>query len=253
MWINQFTRFFIATLFTGCIAGLGGLLLVICLHAIQHIAFGYSLDLIISHISFYEGVSTASPIRRVIVLLGSGLVAGFGWWMLYHYGKPLVSIGQAIKAKKPYMPVVSTIIHAFLQIITIAMGSPLGREVAPREMGAMFSIWFSTRLKLNTDNIRVLLACGAGAGLAAVYNVPLGGALFTLEVLLRTFNRRMVLPALFTSILATLISRFGLGNEHQYQIFDMSLSYSLLTWSLFTGPIFGITALWFSRIVVSAP
>ncbi|MGL9774610.1 MAG: chloride channel protein [Sodalis sp. (in: enterobacteria)] len=56
--------------------------------------------------------------------------------MLYRYGRPLVSIARALAAVKPAMPVVATLIHALLQIITVALGSPLGREVAPREVGA---------------------------------------------------------------------------------------------------------------------
>lgn len=67
-------------------------------------------------------------------------------------------------------------------------GLPLGREVAPREMGALGAGMVARKLRLLEDETRTLIACGAGAGLAAVYNVPLAGALFSLEVMLLSFS-----------------------------------------------------------------
>ncbi len=93
------------------------------------------------------------------------------------------------------MPILTTAVHAVLQILTVALGSPLGREVAPREIGAIFAGWLAHRAGLSVREQQVMVACGAGAGLAAVYNVPLGGALFVLEVLLGTFSLDVVIPA----------------------------------------------------------
>ena len=115
-------------------------------------------------------------------------MAGLGWWALYRFGRPLVSIRQAVKSDDPRMPLVSTTVHALLQIVTVALGSPLGREVAPREIGSALAGWLSRRAGLSVAQSRIMVACGAGAGLAAVYNVPLGGAVFVLEVLLGTFG-----------------------------------------------------------------
>ena len=129
------------TLLTGVGAGLGGMLLALLLHWIQHIAFGYSLEHVISNESFLTGVNGAPPERRVLVMVVCGLVAGLGWWALYRYGRPLVSIKKAVKSEDPRMPVVSTVIHAVLQIVTVALGSPLGREVAPREIGSVWAGW----------------------------------------------------------------------------------------------------------------
>ena len=81
----------------------------------------------------------ADPLRRLAVLVVCGIVAGGGWWALYRYGRPLVSIRRAVRAADPRMPVVSTTVHALLQIVTVALGSPLGREVAPREIGSLLA------------------------------------------------------------------------------------------------------------------
>src|ERR1700676_3634540 len=108
----------------------------------------------------------------------------------------LVSIKKAVDSPASRMPFAATTVHALLQIVTVALGSPLGREVAPREIGAALAGWLSDRAGLAAEDSRIMVACGAGAGLAAVYNVPIGGALFALEVLLGTFDLSAVIIAL---------------------------------------------------------
>lgn len=240
------TLFFV-TLVVGIGSGFLGMLLALLLHYVQHIAYGYSPLAIMSDESFLEGVAASSPQRRVLILMLCGLIAGIGWALIYRFGKPLVSISEALKANKT-MPGLSTSCHALLQIITIALGSPLGREVAPREASAIFASWISSKARLNPDEVKIMLACGAGAGLAAVYNVPLAGALFTLEVLLCSVNWFMVLPALSTAAIAVLVSWWGLGNEALYYVPSLTINPSIIIWSLCCGPIFGFTAFWFIKI-----
>jgi H+/Cl- antiporter ClcA len=228
------------------------MLLALLLHYLQHIAYGYSPTLIISNETFLEGIRASSAERRIIVLTVSGLIAGMGWWGVYRYGSSLVSIDVAVKSKKPQMPIPTTIAHILLQIITIALGSPLGREVAPRELGTLFAGWLSAKAGLSLKDTQIMLACAAGAGLAAVYNVPLGGAMFTLETLLLTLRWSALLPALATSVIAAVVAWIGLGNEQQYHIPPYSISYSLVTWSIITSPIFGILGYWFKHIATSA-
>lgn len=86
--------------------------------------------------SFLDGVSGAPPWRRVAALALCGLVAGVGWWALRRHGRPLVGISRAIEPGGPAMPPAATVIHTLLQIVTVGLGSPLGREVAPREIAA---------------------------------------------------------------------------------------------------------------------
>lgn len=240
------------TLLTGIGAGLGGMLLALLLHGIQHVAFGYSLSHLVGGESFLQGVSGAAPERRVVVLIVCGLVAGCGWWTLYRFGRPLVSIRQAVKSDDPRMPLFSTTTHALLQIVTVAFGSPLGREVAPREIGAAFAGWLSRRAGLSVAQSRIMVACGAGAGLAAVYNVPLGGAVFVLEVLLGTFGWPALVPAVVTSTVAALVAQVGLGNEHQYIVPSMILGPSLIVWSVVCGPLFGAAAWAFTELTKRA-
>lgn len=237
------------TVTLGIAAGLGAMALGLLLHFVQHLAYGYSLHAIISRESFLQGVTASSPVRRIVALCSCGAIAGIGWWTLYRFGTPLVSIRKAIEENGPKMPFLATIAHGLLQIVTVGLGSPLGREVAPREVGAALARWLSERSDLSQESSRIMIACGAGAGLAAVYNVPLAGALFTLEVLLGTLNWAALIPALATSVIATVVARFGLGNGPQYALPPLSISTSLVVWSIVMGPIFGFGAYWFACAV----
>lgn len=249
---RYYLNYFIAMLLTGVIAGLVGLLLSLLLHLVQHLAFGYNLQQLFSSENFLEAVRSSEPWRRVVALVVCGLVVGIGWWALYRYATRLVSINQALKAKPPTMPIIATWTNAILQIVSVGLGSPLGRELAPREASASVTGWLAQKLGLTIPDAQVMLACGAGAGLAAVYNIPLAGALFTLEVLLVTFRWTCVVPALFTSTLAAVIAWSGLGNEHQYHIGEIMLSYSLVIWAVLVGPIIGCAAFFFVKTIQAA-
>ncbi|KIH83388.1 chloride channel protein [Pseudomonas batumici] len=227
---------------TGIGAGLGGMLLAMLLHGIQHLAYGYGQDSLTSHESFLIGVSSASPSRRILALTLCGLVAGLGWWAIYRFGRPLVGIKKAVSPDGPAMPVKTTLCHALLQIITVALGSPLGREVAPREVGALVAAWLSRKAQLAPDTHRLLIACGAGAGLAAVYNVPLGGAMFVLEGLVGVFSWPAAIMALATSAIGAAVAWVGLGAQVQYVVPSLALTPGLLAWALIAGPFFGLAA-----------
>jgi H+/Cl- antiporter ClcA len=249
---TTWTTLAIVTVMVGVAAGLGGMTLGLLLRLVQHVAYGYSMHALIGRESFLQGVSASSPVRRFVVLSVCGVVAGAGWWAVYRFGSPLVSISKAVAAKGPRMPFLTTIAHDLLQIVTVGLGSPLGREVAPRELGAVLAMWLSSRAALTPESSRIMIACGAGAGLAAVYNVPLAGALFILEVLLGTFSLAALVPALATSVIAALVAWIGLGDQTLYALPPFAISPSLVVWSIVTGPLFGFTAYWFVRATRAA-
>ena len=237
---------------TGLAGGLAGLGLAALLHAIQHLAYGYSLTPLFRGERFQDGVQAASAWRRVAVLAVCGLVAGGGWWAVYRWCRPLIGISRAVAGNDPRLPVVATTCHALLQIVTVALGSPLGREVAPREVAAMIAGKLSSCAGLTLDESKVMVACGAGAGLAAVYNVPLAGALYVLEALLRSFGWRALVPAVVTSVIAALVARTGLGVLPQYAVPHYASTPSLMVWSALAGPLIGLAAYRFTKLTGSA-
>ncbi|MBI2784770.1 MAG: chloride channel protein, partial [Legionella longbeachae] len=245
---SRWPSLFYATILIGIFSGFGGMSLALLLHFIQHLAFEHSIGPITGFQNFLFVVNASPALNRITALLLCGFIAGFGWWAVFRYGKPLVSISKAIRSPRPYMPIGTTFVHVLLQIITVALGSPLGREVAPRELAAIFACWLTNKMNLHPKESQILVACAAGAGLAAVYNVPFGGALFTLEALLGSFKAFAVIPAITTSAIAVVISWIGLGNKSLYHIPELTLDYSVVIWSIIAGPIFGYTAYWFKQV-----
>ena len=226
--------------------------LALLLHFIQHVAYGYGPEPPLPSPSFLQGVTASSPARRVAALTACGLVAGLGWWALRRWGRPVVGIEKSVRASGSPLPAAETLVDALLQIVTVALGSPLGREVAPREVGAVLAGWLARSAGLSADESRKMIACGAGAGLAAVYNVPLGGALFVLEVLLGSFSASAVVPALATSVIAARVAWIGLGNEEQYAVLPFATGPSLVAWSIVVGPLLGVAAYAFARLAKAA-
>jgi H+/Cl- antiporter ClcA len=242
----------LVTFTTGVASGFGGMALALLLRLVQHIAYGHGLRTIIGRVSFLQEVTAASDLRRFLALCSCGAVAGIGWWLLHRFGTPLISIRQAVRNRGPQMPFLATLTHAILQIVTVGLGSPLGREVAPRELGSALATKLCARANLTPEFSRIMIACGAGAGLAAVYNVPLGGTLFTLEVLLGTFSLPASVAALATCVIATLVAQLGLGNGLQYSVPLLAISPSIIVWSLLVGPVIGAAAYLFVRVTEAA-
>ncbi len=237
---------------TGLCAGCAGMALTWVLHAVQHLAFGYGFDSLTEAASFLQGVAMASPGRRLFALAMCGLVAGLGWFFLFRSKNAPIGITEASAMPPRPMPVPATLANALLQVVTVGMGSPLGREGAPRELGALCAGRIGKRLGLGDADTALLVACGAGAGLAAVYNVPLAGALFTLETLLFSLSGRYISAALLACVLASLFAWAGLGDARTYLVLPISPNAPLLFWAACAGPLLGAAAWLFTETIAKA-
>jgi CIC family chloride channel protein len=103
-------------------------------------------------------------------------------------------------------------------LLAIGAGLALGREGPSVQMGAVISDHLGRALRRSRPDCRVLLAAGAGAGLAVAFNAPIAGAVFVLEELLRRFDVRTAIVALGASATAILISRLLLGNAPDFAV-----------------------------------
>jgi hypothetical protein len=113
--------------------------------------------------------------------------------------------------------------------------------------GVVVGIGQLVLVRLSDEQRRLLVACGAGAGMAAAYGVPLGGALFALEVLRGMLALRLILPALLASLVATTDSWIFLPNAPTYQIPAYSSAGGALALALTIGPIAGLVAVGYVR------
>ena len=225
----------------GIFAGIVGIVFTNLLHVIQHFTFGYN------DLSFGVGVAQASGERRVWALLACGLVGGIGWVLIHRYGGKLVEVKDAVKDVTKEMPPVTTLIHSTLQIITVAMGPPLGREVAPREATSALITWVMRYVKLTNENRSLLIACASGAGLAAVYNSPVSATIFVLETLLLTWNVRALSSAFIACGIATFVVRLGLGDTVQYDMPQPVMIGNFAEFAVLIGIIIGVAVVFFDK------
>lgn len=245
--LNFSPRFWGLVLLTGVGAGIGAGLLMKLLRAVQHFFYSYRAG------NFLAAVEQATPSRRVVVVFSAGVIATLGVWILRRSrGGQAGRLNESIWLRSGRMASGKTIAQALLSIVIVGMGASLGREGAPKETGGAIASKLSAWAGLSPAETRLLVACGAGAGMAAVYNVPLGGALFALEVLVGTIALPLVPPALATSFIATAVAWLMLPNSPTYTIPTYAITPTQLIWSIAFGPIAGVASVFFVRLIILA-
>jgi chloride channel protein, CIC family len=237
-------RFWLAVGLIGITTGLAAAALTRLLEMVQHVVWHGS------GINIIDAATQASATRHLVVLLCAGILVGVGQFLL----KELTSgngidTNAAIWFHAGRMPALRTLGSAVLSIFAVGMGASMGREGAPKQAGAVFANLFVDAEGLSDEQRRLLVACGAGAGMGAAYGVPLGGALFALEVMRGKLALRFVLPALFASIIATGVSWIGLPDQATYVIPSFPLSASVIFWVIATAPIFALGSILYVRLV----
>jgi H+/Cl- antiporter ClcA len=239
------TAFWLAILLTGLGAGIGAGVLTLLLQGIEHMVWPGP--------NILDAAAQSPYPRHLLVLLGAGLLTGAGQFCLRRLTSANgIEITEAITRYAGRLPAVRTLGSALLSIIVVGMGASLGREGAPKQVGAVIANALADRIKLSDEQRRLLVACGAGAGMAAAYGVPLGGALFALEVLRGVLALRLILPALLASAVATAVSWTMLPNAPTYSIPAYPLSASVVCWALAAGPLIGVVSVGYVRLVAWA-
>jgi chloride channel protein, CIC family len=237
-------QFWLAVVLTGISTGLGAAALTRLLEAVQHLAWqGSGTNLL-------PAVEHASAWRHVYILFGAGIVTGIGQIILGQLSSGNgIDTTAAIWFYAGRMPALRTLGSAVLSVLIVGMGVSLGREGAPKQAGAVFANFFSDRERLSDEERRLLVSCGSGAGMAAAYGVPLGGALFSLEVMRGKLGLRYVLPALFTSLIAAAVAWLFLPDAPTYIFPAYASSASVVVWALLLGPIAGVVSVAYVRAV----
>jgi chloride channel protein, CIC family len=237
-------RFWAAVVLTGVAAGLFGVAMMALLTAVEHIGFGYDSG------SFQSGVEQASGVRRAVALLVAGVIGGVGWHLLRRF-----TAGQRAEADEAAwfgadLSWQRSLGTSVLSEIVVGLGASLGREAAPKLMGALSGSVVARWSGLDAGQRRLLVACGAGSGLAAVYNVPLAGALFTAEIMIGVITLPVALPALACSGIATMTAWIYLPAQAVYVgVPDYPTTGSALVWAVVAGPAIGLVAVAFIRLV----
>ena len=219
--------------------------MMLILFNVQYAAFGYHEG------SLQHGVEQASAARRVGSLLIAGAFGGVAWFLLRRYTKGEPSeLDEAVWNGDGRLSFRRCLGTSVISEVVIGMGASIGREAAPKLLGGASGSVLAGWGGLSAQQRRLLVACGGGAGLAAVYNVPLAGALFTAEILIGSISLPVILPAIACSWTATATAWIYLPDHAVYPgIPDYRFTWSVMTWALLAGPVIGLVSAGYIRLI----
>jgi len=237
-------KMWMMVLLTGIGAGLTSGLLMRLLRLVQHLSFSYSTG------DFLAGVRNTSVEHRLLVVTLGGIVAGLSLYSLRRItGGAGAEVTGAIWHNQGQFEAAPAIAKSLISIVIVGMGAAIGREAALKDTGATVAGKISDWTNLSREQRHLLVACGAGAGMAAAYNVPLGGALFAAEVLLGTMSLTNVLATVITSFVAVAVAWLLLPNVPTFNVAQLSITPSLLLWAALAGPILGTASALYVRFI----
>ena len=197
-------RFLVAAALAGVAAGLIGIAMALLLELFEALFYG------VAHGGLLERLAAAPSWRRALAPAMGGLIAGGLWWWLRATGG-VADVESAVVDRSgeaaPRIGLARPFLDAVTQVLTVGAGNSVGREGAPRLAAGAVAARLATRLGIGRTEGAVLIASAAGAGLAAMYNAPLGGAAYAVELVMVTgMRRRGALVAVPVCLIATIVS-----------------------------------------------
>jgi CIC family chloride channel protein len=136
-------------------------------------------------------------------------------------------------------------------VLAIGSGLALGREGPSVQMGASVAHFVGKVCRREWPDCRVLIAAGAGAGLATAFNAPIAGAVFVLEELVRRFELRIAVAALGASATGIAVARVFLGDAPDFHVDALVYARAEATPLFFVlGAVAGLAAIAYNRAIL---
>ena len=196
---------------------------------------------------------------RILVPTLGGILAGMVLLLRSHLSgiqKP-TNVLEVIAVGDGRIGMRSTLVNAWSSLLSIGTGASIGREGAITQLTATFASKWGQFHQWQPYRLRLMVACGAAAGLAAAYNAPIAGALFAALVLVGNFSMNLFAPLVMASVMATMVSRFWFGIEPWYELpesidYGQAARLSQMGWFLVLGIISGAGGAFFLKSIQNA-
>jgi len=192
-----------------------------------------------------------SPWQRFLIPALGGLAAG----LVLHWGLKWVNRGstnfiEAVVAGDGRLRFGPGMVRGFSSLLSIASGASIGREGAIAALSATIASKLGQFAKWPPYRLRLLVGCGASAGIAAAYNAPIAGAVFAAQIVLGNFSMNIFAPLVTASVVATLVSRSFFGVQPWYTVPGFDFTHlSQLYWFLLLGIFAGVVGTMFLKMV----
>ena len=196
---------------------------------------------------------------RILVPTLGGILAGMVLLLKSHLSgiqKP-TNVLEVVAVGDGRIGMRSTLVSAWSSLLSIGTGASIGREGAITHLTATFASKWGQFHQWQPYRLRLMVACGAAAGLAAAYNAPIAGALFAALVLVGNFSMNLFAPLVMASVVATMVSRFWFGIEPWYELpesidYGQAARLSQMGWFLVLGIISGAGGAFFLKSIQNA-
>jgi len=151
------------------------------------------------------------PLIPMLGALASGLLVWRFASEAKGHGVPQVM--KAIIQRDGEIPLRVGIVKIFASIFTVGSGGSAGTEGPIVQIGAVAGSFLGQRLNISREQLRTLVGCGAAAGIASIFNAPIAGVFFVLEILLRDFSVRTFSPIVVSAVFSSALTHALTGEN----------------------------------------
>ncbi len=190
--------------------------------------------------------------QRVVIPTVGGVVAGLilfiGLRIAGRQGSS--NLLEVVVAGDGRLRMRDALIKGFSSLVSIISGASIGREGLVTQLSATIASKWGQFKKWQPYRLRLLVACGASAGISAAYNAPLAGAVFAAQIVLGNFSMNLFGPVIFSSVVATVVCRSFLVIVpwSTVSVFDFN-RLSQLPWFLVLGLACGVLGAVFLKML----
>nr|WP_237171489.1 ClcB-like voltage-gated chloride channel protein [Pandoraea pulmonicola] len=237
------------------LAGIVGLLGALATVAFREALSGLQFLLAGHHSGMVELARDLNWWQRLLLPTAGGLVAGLilQYATLWVPKKGADDYMEAIAIGTGVLSLRQTLVKSLSSLWSVASGASIGREGPMVQLAAMFASLVGRMLAFPPERLRLLVACGATAGITSAYNAPIAGALFISEIVYGSISTATLGPLVVASVIANIVIRQFLGYDAVYQMprFDF-----VSGWEVFfyvgLGILAGVLAPMFLRLLDTA-
>lgn len=199
-----------------------------------------------------EIVEMLPPWARIVLPAAGGLVAG----LLLHWGLRFIgpqgssNLLEVVYAGDGRLPFRTELVKTSSALVSIATGASIGREGGITQLAATLASKLGQLARWPPYRLRLLVGCGAASGIAAAYNAPIAGAVFSALIVLGNFSMNLFAPLVFSSVIATMVSRSFFGIQPAYHVpsFPPAALWQL-PWFILLGVLCGAVGAYFLKLL----
>ena len=192
-----------------------------------------------------ESYAQASVALRAALLLAATIAIWIVFRLLRRDSRQVgvVHVMEHLGARRTHLPIANAVGQLFGAAAAIVGGFSVGREGPGVHLGSASGSQLGIWLQLPDNGVRVLVGCGCAAAIAASFNTPLAGVIFTMEVVMIEYSIASLAPVIIASVTGTLVTRLAFGDSPAFEVPAVALAgFDDLIYLIALGMIIGLLA-----------